>query len=388
MENNDYYGMIQNKIHQLKDNFLFLRDKRDDYAFSALCIKNNFYKNPSLNLNSEDMEAMLVDGCNDGGVDALLSDPNSETSDLILVQSKYYQKISFDEITSAITKMYRFYTEMRDGDYDKKQDRVIKRFMNLNAEIGDESKIIFVLYTSALKNGIRDDRVQKAFSTLVNDSEKFQLKVLYADDICNEIKEAESMRPTVESGKIKIDETDNCLWYNDGEAVIVNVSAFCIKELYGQHSLNLLSRNLRYHVAGSSVDRAIRDSIKESPDEFWFKNNGLTIVCDSFDVDGPYVKLKNFSIVNGGQTTYNLYKSKELTKENDFYLSCKIITIQGDTEDEKTKFSLKIAQATNSQKAIKQIDLKANSPEQVRFSKVMLSNGIFYQTKRGEVVLK
>lgn len=381
------YEIIQTKIHQLKESSLFLRDKSDDYAFSALCIKNNFYKNPSLILEDSDLQEMIVDGANDGGIDALFSDPNSETSDLVLIQSKYYQEITYEKVIDAITKMVRFYNEMQVGNYENKKNQVINRFLNLNAELGDESKVFFILYTSGLKNRIRDDTLQRAFSSLVRDTDKFQLKVFYADDICNEIKEAESRRPTVESGKIKIDKTDNYLLYND-EAVIVNASAFCIKELFGQYSLALLARNLRYHVSGANVDRAIKESIKNAPDEFWFKNNGLTIICDEFEIDGHWVKLKNFSIVNGGQTTYNLFKSKELTKENDFYLTCKIIMVRGNTEDQKNKFSLEIAQATNSQKAIKPIDLKANSTEQVRFASTMLSNGIFYQTKRGETVPK
>ena len=37
-------------------------------------------------------------------------------------------------------------------------------------------------------------------------------------------------------------------------------------------------------------------------------------------------------------------------------------------------------------KAIKPVDLKANSPEQVRFVQAMREAGIFYQTKRGEAV--
>ncbi len=68
------------------------------------------------------------------------------------------------------------------------------------------------------------------------------------------------------------------------------------------------------------------------------------------------------------------------------YLPCKIIKIVGDTEDEKNQFILSIAKATNSQKAIKPVDLKANSPEQVRFAQAMREVGIFYQTKRGESV--
>lgn len=192
----------------------------------------------------------------------------------------------------------------------------------------------------------------------------------------------------MESGKLHIDCSDNYLIYSDNEAIIVNVSAFCIKELYGTHALTLLSKNLRYHVAGANIDKAIRTSIQTSPDDFWFKNNGITIICDDFTVSGTEVKLKHFSIINGGQTTYNLYKSRDLNKENDFYLPCKIIKIRGNSEDEKSHFVLEIAKATNSQKAIKQIDLKANSPEQVRFANTMREAGIFYQTKRGEVVPK
>ena len=384
--NNDNYDFIKTKIQQLKELNPSLRDKTDDYVFSILCVKSNFYKNPSLTFNEQMMAETVVDGTNDGGVDALLTDPNSDESNLVMVQSKFYSNINFEEVVNAITKMVRFYNDMISGNYGSLQQTVTRRFLNLNAEVGEESKIVFVLYTSANKGGIRNDRVEKAFKALVpTNSDKYELKVLYAEDICDEIKEAESRRPTVETGKLIIDEANNYLSYGE-DAIIVSVSAFCIKELYGTHVLNLLARNLRYHVAGSAVDRGIKDTIKNAPDSFWYKNNGLTIICDDFIISGREVKLRNFSIVNGGQTTYNLFKSKDLNKENDFYLPCKVIKVFGETEDDKNLFALEIAKATNSQKAIKPVDLKANSPEQVRFANTMRSNGIFYQTKRGEIV--
>ena len=382
---NDNYNFIKIKIQQLKELYPTLRDKSDDYVFSILCVKSNFFKNPSLTFNEQNMKETIVDGSNDGGADALLTDPNSDESNLVIVQSKYYQNISFEDVSNAIAKMVRFYNDMISGNYGTIQQRIITRFLNLNAEVGEESKIIFAFYTSANKGGIRKDRIDRAFKALIHNNDKFELRVFYADDVCDEIKEAESRRPTVESGKLFIDEANNYLSYGD-EAIIANVSAFVIKELYGTHGLNLLARNLRYHVAGNNIDRAIKDSIKNTPDMFWFKNNGITIICDEFEVSGKQVNLRNFSIVNGGQTTYNMYKSKELNKDNDFYLPCKIITVRGDSEDEKNLFALEIAKATNSQKAIKPVDLKANSPEQVRFANAMRSNGIFYQTKRGEIV--
>lgn len=328
MPSNENYEYIKTKIQQLKELNPSLREKTDDYVFSILCVKSNFYKNPSLTFNEQMMRDTVVDGCNDGGADALLTDPNSDESNFVIVQSKFYQNISFEDVSNAITKMVRFYNDMVSGNYGTIQQKVITRFLNLNAEVGEESKIVFAFYTSANKGGIRKDRIDRAFKALIPNSDKFELRVLYADDVCDEIKEAESRRPTVESGKIIIDASNNYLEYGD-EAVIANVSAFCIKELYGTHGLNLLARNLRYHVAGSNIDRAIKDSIKNDPYMFWFKNNGLTIICDEFDISGKQIKLKNFSIVNGGQTTYNLYKSKELNKDNDFYLPCKIITVRG-----------------------------------------------------------
>ena len=387
MEKKDYYKTIQDKIHSLKETYHSLRSKSDDYVFTILCVKASFFKNPALDFGDEQINSFFVDSTKDGGVDALFTDKNSETDNLIICQSKYYETIKFDDVRNAVSKMILFYKSMEHGEYEIANEKVQRRFLSLNAEVGEESKICFVFYTSALKNGIREDRITKLLQEYGLDSNKFEIQLYFADDIVDEIKESESRRPTVESGKIEIDSANNALIYQDS-AAIVNVSAFSIKDLFATHSTNLLSRNLRYFVKKKDIDSSIKDTISKSPETFWFKNNGITIICDDFEIDGKQVKLKNFSIVNGGQTTTLLYKSKEINKENDLFLPCKIIQTRGTTEDEKNLFSLEIAKATNSQKAIKQIDLKANAPEQVRFSNEMRNVGIFYQTKRGEVIPK
>lgn len=383
MDKKNYYQTIQSKIQALKEVYPSLRKESDEHIFTVLCVKSNYYKNPALSFTENDIENLLVDSVKDGGVDALLADPNSETNNLVICQSKYYENITFDAVRDAVAKMILFYKGMLHGEYETVNTKVQRRFLSLNAEVGEESKVCFVFYTSAPKNGIREDRVRKLLQEHGLDSINFEIQLYFAEDIVDEIKESESRRPTVENGKIEIDIANNALYYND-DAVIVNVSAFSIKELYATHSTNLLSRNLRYFIKKRDIDSSINETISRSPETFWFKNNGITIICDEFDVDGKQVKLKNFSIVNGGQTTTLLHKSKEINKENDLYLPCKIIRTMGETEDEKNLFSLEIAKATNSQKAIKQIDLKSNAPEQVRFCNEMRNVGVFYQTKRGE----
>ena len=379
------YDYIVSKIKSMKEVYPSLRSRSDDYVFSALCVKANFYKNPALILNESEFGEIVVDGQYDGGTDILLSDPNSEGADLVIGQSKFYKTISYEDVLNAMLKMALFYKDMVRGHYEQVNATVQRRFLTLNSEIGDESKIRFVFYTSAPQGGIRRDRIEKKFREQFTDSTAIDVSILFASDIEDEIKESESRRPTVESGKIRIDEAGNYLQYGEN-AAIVNVSAYSIKQLYAQHNTNLLSRNLRYHIAGRDIDKGIAETINTNPKSFWLKNNGITIICDDFVIDGKEVKLRNFSIVNGGQTTYMLHKSASINDTNDLYLPCKIIKATGESEDEKNAFSLEIAKATNSQKAIKPVDLKANSPEQVRFAQAMREVGVFYQTKRGETV--
>ena len=384
---NNAYQTIRDKIQGMKSTYPSLRTKSDDYVFSALCVKAHLYKNPALELNDSDFEEMIVDGQYDGGVDILVTDPNAEASDLIIAQSKFYTSISSDDVINAMTKMASFYKDMSEGHYEQVNTKVQRRFLSLNAEIGDESKIHFVFYTSAPQSGINRARIEKNFRGLFTDSSRFEISLLFGKEIEEEIAESESRRPTVEQGKIQIDRAGNCLEYGD-DAVIVNASAFSIKTLYARYNIQLLAKNLRYHIAGREIDKGIEDTINNSPESFWQKNNGITIVCDDFNVDGREVKLKNFSIINGGQTTYMLARSRYVDENHDLFLPCKIIRTEGTTEDEKNTFSLSIAKATNTQKPIKAVDLKANAPEQVRFSQAMRDVGVFYQTKRGERIPK
>ena len=96
--------------------------------------------------------------------------------------------------------------------------------------------------------------------------------------------------------------------------------------------------------------------------------------------------MSNFSVINGGQTTTLIGMHDDINERNDFYLPIKIIKVQGSTEEERQKFVFDIAIATNSQKAIKPADLKANEPEQILFANELRQKGVFYRTKRGEPI--
>jgi hypothetical protein len=61
-------------------------------------------------------------------MDVLLSDPSSETSDLIIGQAKYHQTITFDGCKDAVEKMADFYLDMNQGHYENVNNKVQQRY--------------------------------------------------------------------------------------------------------------------------------------------------------------------------------------------------------------------------------------------------------------------
>ena len=195
------YDYIASKIKSLIDCYASLRDKPDYYVFSVLCVKANFYKDPSLIFYEEDFDDIVVDGKSDGGIDILLSDPTNDRADFVIGQSKFHETISYKEVSEAMKKMADSYKDLRAGHYELFNKQVVSRFIPLNAsaEADKESKIHFVFYTSAPKDKIQKKTIEKKIlKEFIDyeeiDSDKIEVSILFAADILNEIKEAESTK--------------------------------------------------------------------------------------------------------------------------------------------------------------------------------------------------
>lgn len=144
------------------------------------------------------------------------------------------------------------------------------------------------------------------------------------------------------------------------KSYIFSVSAKSIKNIYKKYKSSCLNLNLRFYRNQKSVDNKIKNSIVNS-NYFWQLNNGLVILCSDIDIDGDSIILHKFSIINGGQTTYNI---SHTSFDTDFYLLAKIICIKDWDNDKNNTFNLanEIAIASNNQKKINNKDLISNLP--------------------------
>jgi hypothetical protein len=134
-------------------------------------------------------------------------------------------------------------------------------------------------------------------------------------------------------------------------------------------------------VKNDKVDLGITETITKNKNNFWYMNNGIIIIADKAEFNNNKIRLENFSIINGGQTTKMIGES---TFDEDFFLVCKLIVSGRLTEDEKISFISTVADATNSQKQILPKDLIANRVEQRELKKQLQEANIFLEVKRGE----
>ncbi len=210
------------------------------------------------------------------------------------------------------------------------------------------------------------------------------VSILFGHNIESVIGSNDGHPDFVREGKLLIDEPNNKMSYGE-DSIVVNISALSLKKLWKKDGdKGLLAMNLRYYIKNQNIDSKITDSILDDYKTFWYLNNGIIIVCDSFELVGKELMLKNFSIVNGGQTTRMI---GTIPFENDFYILAKVLKAPAEM-NEKNLFVSRVAEASNTQKPIKAKDIIANRVEQRNLKTLLGENGIFLEIKRGEKALK
>lgn len=377
--------IIVNRIDSFKKKYVNFKDKTDYHVFTLLCMKYFFFCEDNAKFDEDEVIDYLTDGANDGGIDAIFNDPNSEDNDVIIMQSKYYNKSRL-KINDIIMELHKIkntlnsFKEEKFASFNKNLVMAYKNSINQKNEIGTIRICFFTTYQGRTKEN-RDNIIKEA-RELFRDFD-IDIDIYFKKDIENQIELCENGKLFIEEDKLIINEKNNYLKYNS--SVIVNISAKSLQDLYYRKGNNLLGMNLRYYVRQKLVDSAIESTIKNEPQKFWYKNNGIIIACENYNIEDKTLRLKNFSIINGGQTTTRIGK---IDIDEDFYLQCKVIVYQGSNIQEKSKFVYDIAEASNAQKPIKKADLKANAPEQLLLKENLAKVGVYYITKRGEVVPK
>jgi hypothetical protein len=170
-----------------------------------------------------------------------------------------------------------------------------------------------------------------------------------------------------------------------GKAFVATVPGLSLATLYAEYGNRLFDQNVRLFLGNrkGSVNAGIRDTLEEKDERgnFWAYNNGITVVARHVDPtdSGESLRLRDFSIVNGCQTTVSIAEASDAATK-DVAVVARIIAA------DDPELIDRIIRFTNSQTPINVWDISARDKLQQQLRKEMdeLDEPWFYALRRGD----
>ena len=131
--------------------------------------------------------------------------------------------------------------------------------------------------------------------------------------------------------------------------------------MYEQWNERLLEQNPRTFLQFSTkVNKGLKNTLNKAPDRFFSYNNGITAVASGVDYDernGVILSIRNFQIVNGGQTTASIFNcARNAKKKNElFFLDRVFVMVKMTVIDDPEKameIIPKISEYSNTQNKV------------------------------------
>jgi hypothetical protein len=153
----------------------------------------------------------------------------------------------------------------------------------------------------------------------------------------------------------------------------------------------LLKQNVRDFLGFSKVvNQAIKSTLldKDKRDDFFFLNNGITMVCEKIDYssgsESTRARLSNVQIINGGQTSKTIQNVVDENPNINFSDTFVLVRVYQIDMSKENEFVNAITTATNSQNAIYAKDLKANDEAQQKIEQGLKQYDIEYLRRRDQ----
>jgi hypothetical protein len=171
------------------------------------------------------------------------------------------------------------------------------------------------------------------------------------------------------------------------ESWIFSVRAHAIADMFQKTGPRLFARNVRGFLGSTEINGGMQDTLRREPQNFWYYNNGITIVCDDAHlVSGggqDILRVTNPQVINGQQTTRVLSEiGGQGQRASVLVRVIRIPRVPTDKGEQFETIVSRIVAATNWQNAIGPSDLMSNDRRQIEIERNLRKLGYHYVRKR------
>ena len=349
---------------------------------------------------TELIKAALTNGANEKDCDIILI--NEENRTVNLCQAKYRTKLASsnenkkdilaligtaealisskedfeDFISDAHRRAKVLLTKARERFLDNNFDIVLHFVTPANIKDSDKHNARRACTQLCADYGLDPDRITYVFvsGTAITDCfDDFELRspfipeirFNFIGDVCQPFKEK---RPV--------------------ESYVFCVRVKEISRLYRQFQDKLFAKNIRLAVDGEkSIPKDIRNTLLHDPDNFFYMNNGITILAGELEKIDDRIHIMNPQIINGQQTTRNIGKLDSGSIKDDAVILIKAIALRANrnrSKDDVKEIVSGIIRSTNSQNPVKVTQLVSNNKEHIILEKNLYQENWHYVRKIGK----
>lgn len=352
-------------------------------------------------LSDDEIEFGIFAGQDDGGVDglyffvnrALIQDEtdlpdDALSAELVIIQAKL--ETGFSE--TAVTKLEAFSKDLLDHNRDvdamvhlnADAREAIRRFRDFYTKILASPHTMNVSFAYATKS---DQQPNTKVAARVKSLEGYVNSQLSNAKFAFEFWGAQRLLAAARRAPNTTEMLDISKQFtsDDGSAVcLVKLGSLAklLRDEHGDVRRSMLEPNVRdYQGSKNIVNKAIRQSLVETTaPEFWWLNNGVTVLASKCSVVGNKIVIEKPEVVNGLQTSYEIFQffKDQPDKADSRNVLVRVIV----PPDEQIRS--KIIRATNSQTPINEVSLRATDPIHFDIEEKFRLYSLFYERRKGE----
>lgn len=359
------------------------------------------------NITFENIESSIVDGGNDGGIDSMMvfideeyveslddlenfNFSNKTKSRFIISQCKKENSFKEGPIDKLITTIPVLL------DLEKTETALLSRF---NSDLVTQTQLLSSVWQKTAISGgsIAVNYIYTANASEIEVNEVYQQKVDQLLDLSKDLlatpeidftnyssKELLALYQKQKSNRLSIEFKDRPLstdFDDNGIGYIGTVKLSKYKEFLTSESDeirdDLFESNIRHFQGLVDVNKKIKQTIENPANEdFWWLNNGITIIAEEPKEVGKTLSIENIQIVNGLQTSYSIYNNHNQDENDNRSVLVKVII----NSDKVTTDN--IIASTNSQNPVSATLLRATEPIQRDLELFFLNENYYYDRRK------
>ncbi len=233
---------------------------------------------------------------------------------------------------------------------------------SLSVRNEEENGIVYEYHVWDITSIYRQDQIRQGNDKIEID---FENDIKYYVSSKNS-KNNELIAPKIQCLKVE-DDNPNV------DSYLAIISGEVLAKIYNQYRTLILEKNVRAYLRNKSkVNKSIINTIKKTPEMFFSYNNGISTTASEVELKQngriQYItKLKDWQIVNGGQTTASIACATncDLSK---IFVEMKVSVVKD--KEKYTEIVRSISKCANSQSAIKLSDFESGDKFLVELEKL------------------